>query len=171
MKQLFTAIALVFTLVSLSSAQSSRALEEIIKSDIRSAKQRVVGLNIHFSDSTKNREFWEIYEEYQNKLKMESDAYIDLLKKYADNYSNMSDEVANEIAKESFRISKAKTKLLEKAYKRVAKLSPIEATRFVQLERRIDLLLQMEIAESLPLLLPNGVTVGEGESVIEVTVE
>jgi hypothetical protein len=168
---MINAVIGVVMMASSVFAQDTNSLMELFKSDVRSAKRELVSLNIVFTDSVKSTSFWAVYDEYEQATKANTDTYIGLLKKYAENYTQMNDEVASDLTKEAFGLKKAKQKILSKAYKKMAKISVVEAARFVQLENRISLLIDMQIASELPMLLPEGVSVGKAETIIEVTVE
>jgi vacuolar-type H+-ATPase subunit D/Vma8 len=76
-----------------------------------------------------------------------------LIKDYAQNYDNLTNEKAKELAREVFAIEKRRTKLKKKYFKRFEKaLSAVIAAKFIQVENQINLLIDLQIASELPLI-------------------
>lgn len=141
--------------------------KEMFKMELRSAKRDVIAMNIPIADSAKAEAFWEIYDSYEAAIKKENKRYIGLLKEYATNFENMSDKVANKLVKELYSMKKKRQKIELKAYKKMSKsVSVVDAARFVQINNRMGLLLDLGIASNLPMLLPEGVSVSEDGAVI-----
>ena len=96
--------------------------------------------------------FWPIYRDYLNDLSAIGDRQIALIKDYAENWENMTEDKAAEIMKASFKIRKDQLSLLEKTAKKVSKdLDPILAGRFVQVERALNLLIDAQLMSEIPL--------------------
>jgi hypothetical protein len=96
--------------------------------------------------------FWPIYRDYRNTVSAIGDRRIALIKDYAENWENLTQEKAAEIMKASFKIQKDRLGLLEKAAKKVAKeLDPITAARFVQVERALSMIIDLQVAAEMPL--------------------
>jgi hypothetical protein len=96
--------------------------------------------------------FWPIYRDYRNTVSAIGDRRIALIKDYAENWENLTQEKAAEIMKASFKIQKDRLGLLEKTAKKVAKeLDPITAARFVQVERALSMIIDLQVAAEMPL--------------------
>lgn len=161
--------ALFFTSIQ---AFDKTATEELMKQDLRAARRELVASNIKIKDQEKSKLFWQIYDEYVASSKELVDAHIELLQTYAKKYEKMDDGTANKLIAESFKISEQRHKLNKKTHKKLAsKVSPIVAARFTQLNNRINILLDFQIASKMPLLLPEGVSTGKAKKIIEVRVE
>ena len=81
------------------------------------------------------------------------DRRIENINYYATNFSSMTDETANELAKTSFKIESDRSKLREKYYKKFAKeISPLVGARWLMLERTINNLMDLQIAAEMPLI-------------------
>lgn len=172
MKLIIKAALLATMLFTSIQAYDNNATQELMKQDLRAARRELVASNIKIKDQAKSKLFWEIYDEYVFNSKKLVDSYVDLLTSYAKNYEKMDDATANELISKSFKISEQKHKLNKKTHKKLSsKISPIVAARFIQLNNRINLLVDFQIASGLPLLLPEGVKAGEGKKVVEVRVE
>ncbi len=76
-----------------------------------------------------------------------------LIKDYAANYDSLSDEIAKDLASRALRIDEDELKLRKKYYKRVEKaMGSVTAAKFLQIENQIRLLIDLQIAQSLPLI-------------------
>jgi hypothetical protein len=72
---------------------------------------------------------------------------------YADNYLQMSDVKADDLATRALQWEDQRTDLKKKYYERFKKaLSPIKAARFLQVENQLLLIVDLQIASSLPIV-------------------
>ena len=140
-------------LVSYSSAYGQMdSYVELLRSDIRTQKQAVLTQAIQFSDE-QAAVFWPIYREYELELSKIGDQRIALIKDFAANFETMTDEKAKEIAKQSFKLEEDRVKLRKKYHGKVQKdLDPIIAAKFIQIERAIAALIDIQLASEMPLM-------------------
>jgi hypothetical protein len=69
----------------------------------------------------------------------------------------MTDEKAKQLAEASFRLEEDRVKLRRQYYKKIEKeLGSTLAARFTQIDRQIQLLLDIQIAAQIPLIKPAG---------------
>ncbi len=107
---------------------------------------------MQFTDA-QSEAFWPLYREYELELGKLGDLRIALIKDYAMHYDGMTDEVATELVQRSFKIQEDRIKLQKKYYKKFEKaLSSIDAARLMQVERQLNLLVDLQIASELPLV-------------------
>ena len=65
----------------------------------------------------------------------------------------MSDDQAKQIAKDWFKLQESQLGLLKKYHKKFEKaVSPRVATKFVQIENQIGLLIDLQVASERPLI-------------------
>ena len=125
---------------------------ELLRSDIRTQKQMLLTQAMRFSDEQASV-FWPIYREYDLERAQIGDQRVALIKDFAANFMTMTDEKAKEIADRSFKLEEDRVKLRKKYYDRVQKaLDPIIAAKFIQVERAIDALIDVQLASELPLM-------------------
>jgi hypothetical protein len=124
---------------------------EMIRQDIQAGKTAYMTEGMELS-SEQGEIFWPLYRDYLNDLSAIGDRQIDLIKDYAENWDSMTQDKAAEILKASFKNQRDELKLLESAAKKVSKeLDPITAARFVQLERALNLLIDVQLTSEIPL--------------------
>jgi len=97
--------------------------------------------------------FWPQYRKYEAELAKLFDIRIQLIKDYSNNYDNMTQAKASELAERALILEGKRTKLKKKYFKKMAKvLSPKKAARFLQIENQLNLLIDLKIAATIPLV-------------------
>ena len=136
------------------SAQTATEQEiELLRKDIRSQKKELIALNLSLT-ATEATKFWPIYDQYQAEYKKIGDAKLALITEYAQNFGTMTDEQALDYLKRSEEISKSVIELRNKYVPLVNQVLPGKKTAtFFQLERRIELLVEVQLASQIPLLV------------------
>src|SRR5262245_35356995 len=129
-----------------------RAYMELLRTDIRKQKANFLGQVMNF-DADQAAKFWPIYKEYDAELSRIGDSKLAMIKKYAQNYENMTDAVADELIREAIKIDQQRHDLKVKYYGRVKDaLGGITAARFLQVENQLLMLIDLQIASSLPVI-------------------
>lgn len=128
---------------------------ELLRSDVRQQKAEMMGavMLLSAADAAK---FWPIYSEYDAELTKVNDLRAANIQEYARAYGEMNDGKADELIQNAFAYQKQRSELLAKYYDRVKQaLGAVTAARFVQVEHQLLLIIDLQIASSLPI-------VGEG---------
>jgi len=96
--------------------------------------------------------FWPIYREYDSEMAKLGDERVALIAEYAKNYDSLTDAVADKLATRAIELDGKRQAVEAKCYERVkAALSPRTAMRFLQVEHQLQLLIDLQIAASLPI--------------------
>lgn len=131
---------------------------ELLRQDLKTTKIEVMTEAMALTDE-QGEVFWPIYREYQTKVMEIGDKRIAMIKEYAENYENMTDEKANELMKQWFKQQNNRLGLLEKTAKKIAKATdPVTAARFIQVENAVNMIIDLQIAGELPLFTPGPVS-------------
>lgn len=129
-----------------------RAYAELLRSDIRSQKIAIITELVQFSE-TEDAAFWPVYREYETELARINDDRIALIMQYAQAYEQMTDATADRLATGALELEARRHALKEKYYARFKSVLPaMKAARFLQVENQILLLLDLQIAASLPIV-------------------
>ena len=148
-KPLILFFALLTAGVSLYSQES---YSELLKADLKAEKVAIVTENMELTDA-QSQVFWPIYRKYDAELTVFNDQRFALIKDYADNYAKMTDAKADTLTKQVFSLLEKRIKLQEKYYKEFAKaLNPVLAAKFMQIERQINALVDLQISSEIPLI-------------------
>jgi len=124
---------------------------ELLRSNVRQEKAQIMGAVMQLSadDAAK---FWPIYAEYNAELTKVNDQRVANIEEYARSYNQLTDEKADELVQNAMRYQKMRSELLAKYYDRVKQsLGGITAARFLQVESQLLLIIDLQIAASLPL--------------------
>lgn len=149
MKKLFL-FAFLFSLVNVF-AQDADSYIEILKSEVKTDKKAIITETMQFTEQ-QSAAFWPIYTEFEYELEKLSNKRIANIKDFAANYDSLTNEKADELITASFSFLDDRLDLNQKYYKKFAEvLTPIVAAKYMQLENQIQLILDLSIAENLPL--------------------
>ena len=149
MKKLFVVLAL---LLVAKTAYAQEQYAELLMSDIKTQKVAVLTEAMALEEA-QSEPFWQIYRDYDYELSAIVDQRIALIKDYAANFSTMTDEKADDLAKTSLKIEGDRSKLRQKYYKKFAKeVSPLVGARWLMIERTINNLMDLQIAAEAPLI-------------------
>ena len=125
---------------------------EMLRTDVRAEKVAVITEVMMFTDAESGA-FWPIYREYELELAKIFDERLAIIKKYAENFETLDDTTADELIKRSFKVIEKRAKLQKSYYTKYKKeLGAKRAAKFMQLERQINLLIDLQIAANLPLI-------------------
>jgi hypothetical protein len=158
-----TAVLLLAAGVTTAHAQSkttserdTRALNlsayvELLRSDVRTQKVAIITEVMGFTES-EDALFWPIYREYDTELAKLGDERVAMIAEYAKNYFTLTDAVAESLAGKAIDLENRRRALMAKCYERVkAALSPRTALRFLQVEHQLQLVIDLQMAASLPI--------------------
>ena len=135
-----------------SQDMNLRAYMELLRTDVRKQKANLMGqvMQLDADDSAK---FWPFYKEYDAEITRLGDSNLAMIKKFADNYENMTDAAADGLIQDAIKIDQQRHDLLVKYYGRMkGALGGIGAARFLQVENQLLMLIDLQIASSLPVI-------------------
>jgi hypothetical protein len=125
---------------------------ELLRQDLKTQKVAIITEAMEFNEAESNT-FWPVYRNYDFELSKLGDDRLSIIKDYADNYENMTNEKAKELMDRSIKNQESVLKLRKKYFKEFQKILPvIKAARFMQVENQIGLLINLQIASELPLV-------------------
>jgi hypothetical protein len=129
-----------------------RAYIELLRSDVKKSKTQIMSAVMQF-DPKQSASFWPIYKDFDSDLSKIGDEIYAHVKNYAENYDNMTADVADELATKLLDIEQQRNALKRKYYERVkSALDPITAARFLQVENQLERLVDLQIAAQLPVI-------------------
>jgi hypothetical protein len=130
---------------------------ELLRADVRAEKVAILGQAMDLTEEEASA-FWPIQREYEGELAKLYDERVALIKAYAESYESMSDEVATDLAESVLDMEKRRIELKERYFERMSiAVSPSVAARFLQIDNQINMLIDLQIAGSLPLIPRQGV--------------
>jgi len=151
MKKSVLFIAL-FLSAYLVAAQNSDDYIELAREILKTEKKAAIASEMDLIDA-EITPFWEMYNEYNNKLSQVQNKRVALIKEFAANYETLSGEKADEIMKGYFAYQQELLKLKKSYYGRFKKILPKgKVARYFQLENKIQTMVDAELASQIPLI-------------------
>jgi hypothetical protein len=124
----------------------------LLREDIRSERKQLVAANLPLTD-TEATKFWPIYDQYAAEAWKIGDARVALIKEYVLSYDTMTNAQANEFMNRLTAIDGQFSALLTKYVPLFEKvISPKKTARWYQIERRLDVLIDVQFAEDIPMV-------------------
>ena len=156
---LFAAVLLSLCVSSnVSAAQSSEgnldSYIEKLRADVRADKVAIITEAMQFNDQ-ESKIFWPVYRKYEADITKNNDQRLALIKSYSDKFVSMTDADAKAIIDQSLDFESRRTDVKKKYAEEFQKagLSSLTLAKFLQLEHRLDLLVDLKVASELPSLL------------------
>src|SRR5271165_486393 len=127
---------------------------QLFRKDVRSLKKQIVAANMDLTD-TEAQQFWPIYDRYTAELAAITDAKYALLTDYAQNYTTMTGEQAERYIQGRAAVEQSIMQLRLKnipAFRKV--LSAKSTALFFQLDWRLGVIMDLQLASQTPLIEP-----------------
>ena len=132
--------------------QNLRAYVELLRSDLRAQKVAVITEMMQFTEA-EDVAFWPVYREYELELSRLNDDRLALIETYAKTFDKLNNSNADEMMVKALNIESRRTGVKQKYYTKLKTVvSPLTAARALQIENQILLLLDLQIAASLPVV-------------------
>jgi len=151
MKKIF----LLFAIIGFgfaSYAQQANDYMEVTRAALKTEKKAMIAEVMSLTQE-ESEPFWALYNEYQGKLYTANTKYLNIINEFAENFENMSAEKADDLMKRLFSYDTEIIKLKKSYFKKFKGiLSPQKTLMYFQAENKIDILIDFEIAASIPIL-------------------
>jgi hypothetical protein len=125
----------------------------MLRSDLKSTRKQIVAANMRLTDSEAEK-FWPTYDQYVSELVKINDAKYALIKEYLQN-TNMTEEQADGLSKRWIEVDASVAQLRLK-YIPIFRstLSARGTAMFFQIERRVQMMIDLQLASLIPLVQP-----------------
>jgi hypothetical protein len=124
---------------------------KLLREDVRSQKSAIMSAVMQL-DPDQAAKFWPIYRDYDTELSKVNDLRVANIEEYSRTYNNLTDAKADELVQASMEYQKQRANLLAKYYERMKQeMGAVTAARFVQVEHQMLLIIDLQIASSLPV--------------------
>src|SRR5215510_12672351 len=128
-----------------------RAYVELLRSDLRTQKTAILAGTLQLNEQ-EDQKFWPIYREYEADLAKINDDRIANIKDYAEHFDQLTNEVADKLVLRALEIQGRRGALIASYYNKLKAALPAKtAARVIQVENQILLVLDLQIAASLPI--------------------
>jgi hypothetical protein len=138
---------------STSSQEANiQAYVELLRSDVRARKTEILTELMNLNDA-QSAKFWPVYREYDVQLQKINDQRLNGILDYAKNFQSMTDEKADQLAKLALALENQRNELKKTYYEKMRdQLGGVVAARFLQVENQMLMVIDLQIASSLPVV-------------------
>ena len=126
----------------------------MLRKNLRSQRKQIIAANMKLTDAEAEK-FWPLYDQYISDLQHVNGTKYALIKQYVDLKGNLSDAQADSAVEQWIGVDQKVSDLRLKyvpAFRKV--LSAKNTALFYQLDRRVQLMIDLQLAASLPLIEP-----------------
>lgn len=140
--------------MNMSQEQVNDANIQLMRQDIRSERKKVVAANMPLTE-TEATKFWPVYDRYIGETIKVNDVRFALIKEYANSYDSATDEQADSFIKRWLALDQDNTQLRLKYIPEFEKvISHKKTAMFFQIDRRVSMLIELQLASQVPLVKP-----------------
>ena len=158
MTRILLLLTMTFSMFASSSlraqnqAPSIDSAMEVGRAGMRADRITIISTAMDFNQDD-GAAFWPVYRQYEHERSMLEDGRMAVVKEYANNYPKLTDAEAKTMAERMFEYDARLAEIKKKYFKKFNKVLPaLTVTKFFQLDRRIDLMADMNLESSLPPL-------------------
>jgi hypothetical protein len=139
---------------SRSAALISKQDLDLLRKDLRAKRKELIAANLKLTETEAER-FWPVYEQYIKELIAINDNKFSLIQDYANNYQTMTSDQALLFIRQWLDFDIATNQLRQKYVPMVSKvLDGKKAATFFQLDRRIAMMMEIQVSSQMPLVQP-----------------
>lgn len=148
----------------LAIAQSDAELIEVARGAVAADREATVTAAMQFTGA-EAKAFWPLYKQYRAEMNVVGDGIKKLVLEYGKLYPDIPDDRARAMLKELADLEKKQVATRARNLNKIGKVLPSAKTlRFAQVESRLDLVVRLELAASIPLVPIAGKIAGRSES-------
>jgi hypothetical protein len=97
--------------------------------------------------------FWPVYRQYEADLAAINDKKVSIMKDYMSRHDTLSDQQAKQLAEDVLDVDQKTLDLRAKCFGALEKVLPSKTiVRWLQLERRLQLLIDAQVSKDLPVI-------------------
>jgi hypothetical protein len=123
---------------------------QMLRKNLRSERKQVIAANMKLTD-TEAEKFWPVYEQYISELVKNNNLKYDLIKQYVQQQGNLTDVQADAAVKQWIQVDESLAQLRLKYVPLFRKVLSAKSTAlFYQVDRRIQLMIDLQLASALP---------------------
>ncbi len=125
---------------------------QLVREKIKVDKKLLIAENMELTEK-EAREFWPVYDSYQKDLGKLNDRQVKLIDEYAQNYETMTDPEAQNLTSMYLALESDRVKMIQSYVPKISKaVGSKKAARYLQMENKINAVLQYELEARVPLI-------------------
>jgi hypothetical protein len=124
----------------------------VVRANMQADRTTLITKGMKFS-AKDGAAFWPTYQRYEYERSKLDDRRVAVIKEYTQKYPNLTDAEAKAMAEQMLECDSRLAALKKNYFKKFNQVLPaLTVAKFFQLERRIDLMIDMQVESSLPPL-------------------
>ncbi len=124
----------------------------LLRSDVQAQKTDIIGKTMQLND-TDAKAFWPLYREYQTKQQTLGDQRVTVIKDYAAQYDTLTDAQADSLMARMIKFNQSRNNLTAEYFPKFKKaIGAKQAAKFMQVDNRLTLLVDLQLANSIPII-------------------
>ena len=152
MKKILLILTFITCFCAIATAQTEKEDIAIAQSIFGKTKKEIILDNMQIPETEKYA-FWAVYDEYETEDNRINLARIELIKRFADNYDTLSDDMASKIAADYIQNSASYFELYKKYFPKFKKVvGGVKAATVIQLEIYIQTAIQARLQAQIPVI-------------------
>lgn len=145
------AASIVFTSTAARAADNLNDALEVVRSTYAADRQAFVSEHMPLTEKESGN-FWPVYREYKAEREKLGDQLVKTVREYAEVYPDVSKKAAKRILKRYTELDKELQEQRTTYLKKFGKVLPPEKVlRLAQLEHRMDIVLRLQLASTIPM--------------------
>jgi hypothetical protein len=155
MKRSVVLLALAFSLGLTSNTwaqfEDSEAIR-LTRSAVQAERQAIIAANLQLNE-TERAVFWPLYQEYRDALDAAINTRVELLNQFFASYETLTDKEAVALLQQHLAWKQEVLEIRTKHAKKMSKaLSGRTVAKFFQIENKMDIIVEYEMAGEIPLI-------------------
>ena len=146
--------SLILLLSVTATATADTALDEqiaLVRQSAHTDRKIIIMGNMTFT-ADESAQFWPAWNEYRAAAAANGDRRLAIIKDFAANYENMTDQKADEIMTDHFSIAMQDLVIQQNFAKKISKFLPArKVMRAMQIENKLDAAIDLQLAAEIPL--------------------
>lgn len=124
----------------------------LLRKDTRTIKKQLIAANLTLTDGQATK-FWPVYEQYSAEFGKINETRSAVIKEYANGYGQLTDEQADNLIRRWLDTDISAAQLRQKYVPIFRQVLPgKQAATFFQLDRRISMMIDVQLTSQLPLV-------------------
>ena len=154
---LIAAFVICLLMIPMSFAQNNKlGLSDtdiqLLRTDVQSDKDDIIAGTMQFSDK-ESQAFWPLYRDYARDQQKIGDERLGVIRDFANKYDTLTDNDAKDLVQRLMNVEDKTLNLREDYWKKFeAALGAKRAAKFYQVDNRLTLMINIQLAGAIPLV-------------------
>ena len=143
---------MIFFLSSTFAQDQKTDWTQLLKRNVQKESKKLIEQNLGLTKE-QAKIFWPIYDEYDSALLEFTNERLQNISDYLTNYEDLDDTKAESLLRKALDLDQKKLNIQQEYYNKLIAVLPATIVgKFFQLDQYIELLIQLQRSESIPLI-------------------